>query len=211
MAPRERERRRFRQLIETHLDELYTYATRELDYLVALGVIPDGAVSPQDVVDQAVLEAWERRDKRPPNLSERGWLYSAVRRALARIARQYALEPGDVSLEEVVRDPEADSQFWAYWEPDKVETWEDILPEETVDVERSALTDVEVEVLEHALRQLPPFQRDAFQLYLVHDLPLLEVARLLNASPQAVRKAAEEARLKLYEALQTFRRGGEEP
>ncbi len=208
MTPRKRETERFRQLIEAHLDELYTYASRELDYLIALGAIPEGAVSPQDIVDQAILEAWERRDKRPPGLSERAWLYGAVRRALARVARQYALEPADVSLEDVVPDPEIDSQFWAYWEPDEVETWEDLVPEESVDVEGDALTDMEVEILEHELRQLPRFQREAFQLYLVHDLPLLEVARLLNASPQAVRKAAEEARLRLYNALQTYRRGG---
>ncbi len=209
MKPRKGERRRFRRFIEAYLDDLYTYAARELDYLVALGVLPDGALDPQDVVDQAVLEAWKRWHERPLHLSARAWLYGAVRRALARLARQYAREPVDlVSLEEVVPDPEADEQVWTYWEPDQVETWEDVVPADVPPAEEAALNDMEIQVLEEALNRLSPFQREAFQLYLVHDLPLLEAARLLNASPQAVRKAAEEARLHLYHALQTFRQGG---
>ncbi|MDQ7030003.1 MAG: sigma-70 family RNA polymerase sigma factor [Ardenticatenia bacterium] len=209
MGPRREERKRFRRFIEDYLDELYAYADRELDYLVALGVLPEGALSPQDVVDQAVLEAWERWHERPLHLSGRTWLYGAVRRALAKLARQYAREPEHiVSLEAVVPDSDVDEQFWVYWEPDQVETWEDVVASEVPAAEEVVLNDMEIALLEETLKQLSPFQREAFQLYLVHDLPLLEVARLLHASPQAVRKAAEEARLRLHHALQTFRQGG---
>lgn len=196
------EKERFRRLIERHFDELYEYAARELRYLEALGALAPGAVTPAEVINEAVIAAWDmwrtRRGKQRATVSGRTLLYSAVRRALATLARQYQMTSGDVSIEDVLVDPEADQQLWAYWEPDDVTTFEDIIPdEEHESTEEEALEEIEVEEAEALLNQLPPLQRQAFILHAIHGLPLEETARLLNTSIQAVQKAVQEARQQL--------------
>nr|WP_290668085.1 RNA polymerase sigma factor [Ardenticatena sp.] len=193
------EKTRFRQFIERHFDELYDYAARELRYLEALGVIAPGALQPAEVLNEAVIAAWDmwrsNRGRRRAQVSGRALLYSAVRRALATLARQYQMTSGDLSIEEVLVDPEADQQLWAYWEPDDVTTLEDLIPDEAHEpVEDIALEEIEVEEAEAILNQLPPLQRQAFILHALHGLPLEETARLLNTSIQAVQKAVQDAR-----------------
>jgi len=97
-------------------------------------------------------------------------------------------------------DPEADQQLWAYWEPDDVTTFEDLIPDEAHEpVEEAALEEIEVEEAEAILNQLPPLQRQAFILHALHGLPLEETARLLNTSIQTVQKAVQEARERLQQ------------
>lgn len=182
--------------------EMREFARRELVYLAALGLIDEGAVSAEDIVDEAMLEAWTQRRLRPSNTTDVAWFNYAIRCALVRIARQSRLTRAGPSLDEVVANPEVDDQLWAYWAPDEVNTLEDEIADESAPVvEDMALQDIEVESVEEALSSLPALQRDAFRYYLVEGDTLDNVARQLGTSTDVVARAAETARTALLSHL----------
>lgn len=202
MGARERNFRRLCVRFQKYRDIVRQHAARELDYQVALGLLDEAVLSPDDVLDEAVLEAWKQRARRPAHVSDREWFCYAVRCALARLARQARPMFTAASLDEQILDPELDDQLWAFWEPDDVSTLEDVVPDEDCPVvEEAALRDIEVELVSTLLPTLPTLEREAFQFHLVEGRSLEEVAKHLDTSPEVVAHAAEVARTTLLDRL----------
>lgn len=187
---------------EEYRSQLHDFARREIVYLSALGLIDEAAVSAEDIVDEAMLEAWKQRRQRPADTTDLDWFSYAVRCALVRIARQARSTQAGPSLDQTISNPEMDDQLWAYWEPDDVNTLEDeIADKQAAVVEETVLQDIEIGVIEDILPTLPTLQREAFQHYLVEGNTLDDVASRLNTSPDIVAHAAEMARTTLLTYL----------
>ena len=195
MTARQEQFQHLCEQFEEYHSQMREFARRELIYLTALGLIDEAAVSAEDIVDEAILEAWSQRRLRPANTTDVAWFNYAIRCALVRIARQARSTRAGPSLDEIVSNPEMDDQLWAYWEPDEVNTLEDEIADESAPVvEDTALQDIEIENVEEALSTLPALQRDSFRYYLVEGDTLDNVARYLDTSPDVVARAAETAR-----------------
>lgn len=202
MTARQKQFQHLCEQFEECRSQMRELARRELVYLAALGLIDEAAVSAEDLIDEAILEAWQQRRLRPPDTSDITWFNYAIRCALVRIARQARSTRAGPSLDEIVSDPEMDDQLWTYWTPDEINTLEDEIADESAPVvEDAALQDIEIESVEEALSTLPALQRDAFRYYLVEGDTLDSVARQLDISPDAVARAAETARAALLSHL----------
>lgn len=202
MTARQQQFQHLCKQFEEYRGQMRESARRELVYLAALGLIDEAAVSAEDIVDEAMLEAWKQRRLRPADTTDVAWFNYAIRCALVRIARQSRLTQAGPSLDEVVSETDVDDQLWAYWEPDEVNTLEDEIADESAPiVEDTALQDIEMEHVEKALATLPALQRDAFRYYLVEGDTLDNVAHHLGTSPDVVARAAETARTALLSHL----------
>lgn len=202
MTAREKQFQHLCTQFEEYRNQMRELARRELVYLAALGLIDEAAVSADDIVSEAMLEAWKQRRRRPTNTGDLAWFGYTIRCALVRIARQARSTQSGPSLDEIISDPEMDDQLWAYWEPDEITTLEDEIADESAPVvEDAALQGIEVELVEEALATLPAVQRDAFRSYLVEGDTIDDVARTLNIPPEMVVYAAEAARRALFSNL----------
>ena len=84
------ERAAFDRLAASHLDELLRAARRELRYRGALGQFGPDDLSPEELVGETLVRAWDDRHRRPALLGTRAWLLAlrdALPQARTRVAR----------------------------------------------------------------------------------------------------------------------------
>ena len=187
------ERAAFDRLAASHLDELLRAARRELRYRGALGQFGPDDLSPEELVGETLVRAWDDRHRRPALLGTRAWLLALLHRVAESIAQREMrfrrLAP--VSLE-ASPPPEPlyddDESFWEWYQPDDMTRWEDLVAEPT------QLTPDEVVDAEECLRSLAPRERLVYVLHDIHRLTPKEVAQVVGVAPQEVLRLLERAR-----------------
>jgi len=187
------ERAAFDRLVAPHLDELLRAARRELRYRIALGQLGRDDLSPEELVGETLVRAWDDRHRRPALLNTRAWLLALLHRVAESIARREMrfrrLAP--VSLE-ASPPPEPfyddDESFWEWYQPDDMTRWEDVVAEPT------QLTPDEVVDAEERLRSLAPRERLVYVLHDVHRLTPKEIAQAVGVPPEEVLRLLEKAR-----------------
>jgi RNA polymerase sigma-70 factor (ECF subfamily) len=123
-----------------------------------------------DVVQQAILQAHERRDQFRGRTEGEwlAWLRAILANTLAAAGRRFSTEARDLRKE---RSLEAEL--------------EQIAADQTSPSER-AIRYEELLRLAHAVAQLPEDQRRVVELHHLKGLPVAEVAKLMGRSPPAV-------------------------
>ena len=184
----------FRGLVEPHTEVMLKAARRDLQYYVDQGALHDNDFTPEEIVGEALINAWQHRDVRPDEMGLRSWLLGTqyrVTRGLVNRLRGYRHEK-NISLDEPVpTDPDSqDTQewFWDWYQPEQELTWEDVIPSsEPEDVEVPLGGDRE-ELLENVEA------RHALVLHDEFEMSLPEVAITINRTPEAVADLIERAR-----------------
>ncbi len=196
-----------REALQPYLAHLYAFVRREIAYYESLGLLPEGALSPEDVVDAVVEAALNLWDKRPQG-SLRPWLLQLALRRLRQYLQAARERPSDeTSLEELVPQEDwstlnLDTEIWEFYEPDEVIAWEDLVPDATAKPPDELLTEDEIqEPLGEALQSLPPRVREVFVLYALEGLREDEIARLYGWNIHTVKKYLAQARDMLRERL----------
>jgi DNA-directed RNA polymerase specialized sigma24 family protein len=127
-----REQAAFQAAVKPHLQELFEAARRELRYRVALGDFGPDLLTAEELVSETLARAWRDRRRRPPLLKFRVWLLAVLFRVAEDIARREARfrKLATESLEAPV-PPEPlyddDESFWAWYQPDELTRWEDVV------------------------------------------------------------------------------------
>ena len=187
------DRAAFQATVAPHLEELLGAARRELSYRVALGNFGADDLTPEELVGEALLRAWQDRYRRPSSLGVKVWLLALLFRVARDLARREARLrriPTD-SLEALV-PPEPiyddDEEFWEWYQPDELTRWEDV-------VEAPAMTPEEMAAADERLTRTPdPRAREVFLLYELHRVPLSETAFAVGLSVTETARLLEEAR-----------------
>lgn len=191
----------FEAAIAPHLDTLTAAARRDLQYYRRQGSIRAEDFSPEEIVGEGLIHAWDRRDRFPDRMSPRGWLLAVQHRALrGLVARQRRLNQEQIiSLDAPVPTEGSSSDdtqewFWEWYQPDQVNTWEEITPgSEPVD------TDLPVEG--DYLDTLDEDQRHVAVLHHEFEMPMEEVAFALGRSLNEMAEQLNGARTTLRERL----------
>jgi RNA polymerase sigma factor (sigma-70 family) len=172
------------------LRPLLNFARSEVEAQVALGNLPPGAVSPEDVVDEALLEALRHVDEAPQDRLY-PWLRGFVRRAIGR------------QVEEAGRRRQEERSLYEPIDTDRPASWGhvwprlliDILPDPTAEIPDQVVESEEFQqLLAKLLRQLPLIWREPFLLHVRDGLSLPEVARLEGVPVAEVRRRIERGR-----------------
>ena len=176
-----------------HLEELLGAARRELSYRVALGNFGADDLTPEELVGEALLRAWQDRYRRPSSLGVKVWLLALLFRVARDLARREAgLRRIPTESLEALVPPEPiyddDEEFWEWYQPDELTRWEDV-------VEAPAMTPEEMAAADERLTRTPdPRAREVFLLYELHRVPLSETALALGLSVTETARLLEEAR-----------------
>lgn len=200
----------FNAAVAPHQSRMMAVARRLVAAEVAAGTIREGDLTHEELVGEALVQAWERRDRfDAATLSFQAWLFGLQTRALARFARQEAryTRAKAVSLDEEVpanEDQDAVGEaLYEFRQPFDVTTYADLIPGSTpVDIEAgngdtAALTADELAALDGA--SLDPDSRTAVLLHDEFELSLEETAQILDASLKDTASALNLARVTLRE------------
>jgi RNA polymerase sigma-70 factor (ECF subfamily) len=137
-----------------------------------------GKLDPSDVVQQTLLEAYEKREQfRGATGGEwLAWLRQALAHNLADAVRAFGQAKRDVARERPLEAAvEASSR--------RLEAW---LAADQSSPSQQAVRHEQVVLLAEALAALPEDNREALVLHYCEDLPLAEVAAQLGRTPAAV-------------------------
>jgi RNA polymerase sigma-70 factor (ECF subfamily) len=137
-----------------------------------------GKLSPSDVVQQTLLEAYEKRDQLRGSTEGEwlAWLRQALARNLADALRAFGQAKRDVTRERSLEAAvEASSR--------RVEAW--LAAEQSSPSDRAARHEQAVRLAD-ALAALPDDYREALVLHYCEDLSLADVAARLDRTPAAV-------------------------
>ncbi len=196
-----------REALQPYLAHLYAFVRREIAYYESLGLLREGELTAEDVVDEVIESALSLWERRPPG-SLRPWLLQLALRRLRQYLRAARERPSEaVPLEELVPQEDLstldlDTEIWEFYEPDDVIAWEDLLPDPKAQPPDAFLEEVEIdEPLGSALNSLPPRVREVFVLHALEGLTEEEIARLYGWNVDQVKRYLAQARDHLRAAL----------
>lgn len=196
------DREAFVQLVERYLDELYSFAAREIRYYESLGDLEPGELTAEDVVSETTLTALQVLARKPRRGTFRGLLHHlalaviehwALRSRERRRHERLRLEKG-VPVE---RDwgPDMERDIFMYYQPDDLLTWEDTIPDASMPPpEEIPAIEEEWEAMEALLNSLPADQRTVFGLHAIEGLSLKEIAALQRQPLQDIKRLYEHGR-----------------
>ena len=170
----------FTELVNAHKSKIYALARK------LAGNVEDA----EDIVQETLLKAIDKIDQFRLEASFGTWLYTiALNQARAMFAKQKQTELR--TIEEYLPprlkggDPEQPVHPLHDWrDPDKLLETEELR-----------------KVLDKAIGELPYKYREAFVLRYIEELPVKEVARIINESEAATKSRILRARLALREQL----------
>lgn len=193
----------FQKAVKPQLDALTQAARRALAFYVEQEHIHADDLTPEEVVGETLIYAWEHRERRPAPMSLRGWLLGTQYRVLRGLVQRIESYREDkvLSLDAPIpNDPSTfratdDTQewFWEWYQPDAVLTWEDVTPEdEPVDIDAPLNEDLTLD------------RSESYHVVLLHDefeMPMPEVAFTMGRSINAVAELVDQARVTFRERL----------
>ena len=206
----ERVRELFSTIAERHLNNLYNLARREIAYYLAIGDLPPGEITAEDVVDAALLEAYNEFVKDPARREIRSWLIGlAVEKLEAEVKRSKAERAGAVHIEEDIPEtPPAEEvsslgeEVMNFYQPDEDQQLGDIIPDMTAPTPEQILESRELQrYVNRTLATLPRVWRRAFTLHYVGGMPVAEIARMTKRAELEVERNLEHTREYLRQRL----------
>ena len=188
----------FNEALAPHQDTLHAAADRLLDVdrdadEDERGDGPRVDLTPDELVGEALVRAWERRDRFDAGqMGFRAWLLGLQARALARFVRQesrYARRKAISTDEELPTGEDQDAveeQFYEFRQPFDVDTYEEVLAaSEPADPEIEGYRGADLSAEDRAAladATFPDLDRQAVILHDEFEVTLPEVAQILDAS-----------------------------
>ena len=204
---RQQRREFFFDLLRPVLRNLRNHARRELVFAQLEGKVSPDEMTVSDLLDEAILRAWERFEQRPPQQPLDQWIGGLMHETIDE--REAKAIPA-ISLETEI--PEDDPRFqvesgWIldnepFWSDLESLTLEDILPQHEVEEPWDAYSlDEKERWLFAQLSKLPKLQRRALMLYLLEGWEVEEIAMLQQRSVTEVGADIEAAQTFLKDQL----------
>jgi RNA polymerase sigma factor (sigma-70 family) len=186
------------EFVNANLDRLRRYVERELTFRNDNGQDGLGDVAVDEVVSEAVASALEENAERPDKVAIEAWLFQLARRAIDRIKRESATDDRDVALDSNQRklnensgDDDALMQF--DFDADTVTTANSV-PDGSATPEEIFANDEIIGMVQTALRDAKPEDREAFILFTLEGFTIRELSAITERSEDDVRKSIRDAR-----------------
>jgi ribosomal subunit interface protein len=185
----------FGDLVRALLPQLQRFVRREVAALRARGDLNPGYPTPQDIVDEVLVRAYQRLGQRPQDLDPLHWLYQLTHEVLNDEARKSWKEAGRfVSTESKPPQPrdytldEHDRSVFEFWQPDEMLKIEDVVPV-TAETPEQQVGEQELRKYFHeVLARMPNTWRRAIWLTQAEGIPVPRVARMMGASEAEVKR-----------------------
>ena len=203
-------RERFRDRLRPLLRDLYRIARREILFYQLTGELPPGYLDPAEVVDEAVLWAYENYDQ----IVATGDLAFALHRKILEILRREieklrAEGHEAIPVEETlplddVRYKLKEDTDSPFYEVERLR-WEDVLPAgEVIEPEETLSAEELSNLIMRELSRLPLEKRQAFVWHVLDGLSITEIAKLLGRDEESVARDIEEVQRYIKERWQAL-------
>ena len=193
--------------VNANLPRLQRFVERELQFRESNGQLRRRQVSPEEVVDEAIANALDDRSDKPEKVSLEPWLYRLATRAIQRLTSDSNDGDGSVRLESAAARSRSDGNGsdepqLQFHQPDESVTQENLIADtRTATPEEVAANDEMVALIELALRESKPEEREAFILYTMEGFTVHEIAVITDSREEAVKSAIASARTHLRKAF----------
>lgn len=186
--------------VDADFGKLRRFVERELQHLVSRGRLRPSQLSAEEVIDEAIACALDDDTERPERLALEPWLYRMAREAIDRLSRDTAARDGWVSLEsdqqpEEGEEPEEGAEAVVHRHLAEVTPSGNTLPDESNESpEEQVATDEMIGMVDLALRDARPADREAFVLYVFEGFTVEEIAGITDKRKEEVHQAIKRAR-----------------
>ncbi len=194
----EGDRKAFDAFVESEMSGLLEAAKHEIAYYEDVGDFPPRYMTPEELVGEAMIQAWDHRAKKPKSMSPRAWLFAMLFQAADKLAeRRREIQAHEaLSTEQkipddpLVLDPvyDDDEEFYEWFQPDEALKWEDVIPSDVIAPEQL------LAVCESEPARLKPEERRAALLYFRLGFSMEEVCRVLGKPVEETGRLLERAR-----------------
>ena len=183
--------------IDANLGRLRAFVEREIAYREANGMLQDGAVTPEEVINEAIADALSD-DEKPELLTLERWLYRLALRSIQHVVAHDTEAVTAVPLEVSARKQNvraSDEPELQFHQPDEMLHRADVIPDLRTSNPEQAASSVEmVNLVESSLRGAPREDREAFILFAVEGFTLDEIAATTDRKVDQVRSSIAHAR-----------------
>ncbi len=183
------------------LKRLFNFARREIQFRIWSGQLRKGDLSVGDVLDEAVVDVFNRL----PDEYDESWIERELFRSVIRIIDRAVKERKirKVPLEKTVEAYEdIDTEIWEFYQPDNIYHLEDLVPDHFFPEPDQAIEQEDIKrYIDQVLSGLPDKWRHAFYLTVFEEFTPEEIAMVQGISPEEVKKYVQLAREYLREKL----------
>jgi RNA polymerase sigma factor (sigma-70 family) len=188
-----------RSYVNVNLARLERYVEREIYFREASGLIEDGSIIPNEVIDETIAAALGDGQEKPERLALETWLYGLAKRALDELSRADELARADGSngsaihrsaIQLEARERERELQF----QPEEAITEEIIADTRMATPEQIVGSDEMMRLIAEALHDISPAQREAFILHAMEGFGVDEISAITGIAPENISNSIAAAR-----------------
>ncbi|HEX8927191.1 MAG TPA: sigma factor-like helix-turn-helix DNA-binding protein [Terriglobales bacterium] len=191
--------------VNANLARLQRFIQRELMYRRHQGQRHFDGITSAEVLDEVIANALDDHKPRPEKLALEHWLYRLARSAMDRLANQGHQQGAVLPLESQQRQAMRESDDDAYvqlHQQDEELTNENIVADRRLATpEQLAASDEVVGMVEMALRNSAPLDRESFLLSTFEGFTTHEIAQITERTESEVHASIKRAREHLRKAL----------
>ena len=202
----------FFDLLKPIIGVVRDHARRELDVLELEGLIPQGELSADDLVDDVLVRAWRLFPDRPTQVPLDLWLiellherFDALQHDFDRTTMSSQIEVADEHEDVLVdQDDPTEYEFWLerLFDEHVSDSFDELIPDESLhDVLDDLDGEERAERIKRAVAKLPPRQRRTLLLYATEGYDADEIAMAQNRPVAEVESDIAAARQTIVEQL----------
>jgi len=175
-----------------------------LQYRSATGQLHEGHITPDEVVDEVIVNALSQNDRKSELLSVESWFHRLALQAICNLMIANS-DTGNVSLGASVGRQNvsgSDENALQYHQPDDKLQEESVIPDSSIATPEEIIAGEEmVAQLDLVLRGVSILDREAFVLHTLEGFTVDEIARLANRPAEQVRSSIHLARAQIQRRL----------
>ncbi len=183
------------------LKRLFNFTRREIQFRIWSGQLRKGDLSVGDVLDEAVVDVFNRL----PDDYDESWIERELFRSIIRLIHRAVKERKirKLPLEKSVEAYEdIDTEIWEFYQPDNLYHLEDLVPDNFFPKPDQAIEQEDMKrYIDQVLGGLPDKWRHAFYLTVFEEFTPEEIAMVQGITPEEVKKYVQLAREYLREKL----------
>jgi RNA polymerase sigma factor (sigma-70 family) len=191
--------------INASLRRLTLFVERELFMRESSGQIPSDSFTPEEIVDEAVARALDEKVEKPDRLGIEPWLYRLPIQSMDDLASRLSGDGSEVNLQGLRQrrnERASDEPRMQFHQPDEAMTTESsIADNRAATPEEIAYTDEMIALVQFALREAKPEDREVFILHALEGFSIEEIAAITDRKAEQIQSAIGRAREKLRHAF----------
>lgn len=187
-----------RSYVNANLPRLERFVERELYFREAAEQMVPDAVSKDEVIDEVIAGALASGGDKPDRMALEPWLYRLAIHAIGDLLARGSDHVLSVHLEDSTRVPNvraSDEPELQFHQPDETLTGESIIPDRRVATPEDIADSDEINTLvDFALREATPRDREVFILHALEGFSVTEIAAITDRKPEAINASILAAR-----------------